>query len=247
MAAHETMGKKINIEVITSFNQDYYDRIGQDAMRSYLANWSTDLTVYAEDCKIPNHPRVTVIDFADLGDEYRHFQLDNTLSNRCKIFAKKAFSVIHAMHHSRAEWIIWLDADVVTKRRDPAQILCNMLDSDYLAMYMGVQYDRHRDLKHGNWLVPETGLFGVNLCHPATERFRKEYRRRYLEKDFADLRRSYDNDVFGAVVSCTPARYFDLCATLHKPYKTPLKHTVFGDYLHHYKAKHSKQHYVDNQ
>ena len=234
----------INMEVITSFNQTYYDRIGRNAVSSYLEHWSTPLTVYAEQCELDKHRRLNVIDFDALGEQYRDFQSDESISQRCKTFAKKAFSVIHAMYNSQADWLVWLDADVLTKRADPAMILSDMLKPNYLAMYMGVRYTDHRGI---NWLVPETGLFAVNLRHADSRRFREEYRRRYLRRNFEDLRRSYDNDVFGAVVTQIPSQYLDLCQDLTKPYKTPLKHTVLGEYLHHYKAKHSKLNYVASQ
>lgn len=242
------MGDHVNIQVITSMNQEYYDRIGRDCIDTYLNHWSGDLAVYAESVNIPDHDRLTVIDFDQLGSEYEDFQSDHSLSRRCKTFAKKAFSVLHAIEHAKTDWIIWIDADVITQQSDPADVLRKILRPKYLAMYMGVQYNWHEGTnKHGDWLVPETGFFGINLRHLKTPAFAKEYRRRYLERDFADLRRSYDNDVFGAAVRSTPADYLDLCRGLDKPYKTPLKHTVFGEYLHHYKAKHSKQNYQEAQ
>lgn len=238
----------MNLEVITSFNQHYYDRIGRDCVATYLDMWSTPITVYAEDCAVPADPRVRVLTFDQLGDDYRCFQEDSQLSRRCRVFAKKAFCVIHAMNHSTADWLVWLDADVISTRRDPAQILSQMFKPNILAVYMGVTYNDHvKTDKYGDWLVPETGFFAVNLRHPQLAMFRNEYTRRYLERDFADLRRSYDNDVFGAAIRHTPAQYLDLCAVLAKPYKTPLKHTALGAYLHHYKAKHSKDWFVQDR
>lgn len=245
---HATMGIKMKLEVITSVNQDYYTRIGKDCIRSYLTHWSTTLTVYAESVAIDQHSRVHVIDFDQLGNDYREFQNNTNLSRRCRTFAKKAFSVLHALDHSPADWIIWLDADVITQQSDPAAVLARILRSNHLAMFMGVTYTHHAGTgKQGNWLVPETGLFGINLTHASMPDLREEYRRRYVERDFADLRRSYDNDVFGAAIRNTPADYLDLCADLDKPYKTPLKHTVFASFLTHHKAKHSKVDYIARQ
>lgn len=241
------MGAIMNIEVITSFNQRYYDMIGRAAVDSYLRHWSTDITLYAEECDITPQDRIRIIDFDQLDPEYTTFSRDTTQSKRCRIFAKKAFCVIHGMYNSQADWLVWLDADTLTQRSDPAQKLAGLLDDEILAMYMGVRYNDHKGKRFGNWLVPETGFFAVNLQHALTSTFRDEYRRRYIERDFHDLRRSYDNDVFGAVVDHVPARYLDLCSHLTKPYKTPLKHTEFGDYLHHYKAKHSKRDYAEAQ
>ena len=66
----------------------------------------------------------------------------------------------------------------------------------------------------------------------------------YRERDRSGLRRFYDNDVLGAAVqSVSNATHRDLCAGFEKPYKTPLPHTILGQYLIHYKAKHSKAEY----
>lgn len=242
------MGEIMNIQVITSMNQEYYDRIGKDCIDSYLRHWSLPLTVYAESVNLPRNTKIHMVDFTELGQDYEDFQSDGGLSRRCRTFAKKAFSVLHAMTHARCDWVVWIDADVITQRSDPTMLLKKILHPRYLAMYMGVQYHWHEGTnKHGDWLVPETGLFGVNMRHPLMPRFREEYHRRYQQRDFGDLRRSYDNDVLGAAIRLVPADYLDLCAGLDKPYKTPLKHTVFGEYLTHHKAKHSKLHYADNQ
>lgn len=238
------MGGTMNFEVITSFNQEYYDKIGRDAVSSYLTYWSTPITVYAEECSMDNNERVRIIDFDQLGPDYERYQQDDTVTRRSKVFAKKAFAVIHGLYHCAADWLVWLDADTLTMKSDPARLLEQLLEPRFLSMYMGVRYRDHRENKFGDWLVPETGLFAVNLKHSNTDQFRNEYRRRYRERDFTDLRRSYDNDVFGAVIGKVDADYLDLCSNFLKPYKTPLKHTVFGDYLHHYKAKHSKLFYA---
>jgi hypothetical protein len=85
----------------------------------------------------------------------------------------------------------------------------------------------------------------VNTQHPDFETFRAEYCRRYHDRDQSGLRRYYDNDVFGAALQIVPAAaVLDLCAGFKKSYKTPLRHTVLGDHLIHYKAKHSKAEYV---
>jgi hypothetical protein len=112
-------------------------------------------------------------------------------------------------------------------------------------MYMGVIYDKGKDGQPGNWLVPETGIFAVNTQHGRFKQFRDEYCRRYRERDYQDLRRFYDNDVFGAALNVVqPVEVNDLCAGFQKGYKTPLRHTVLGEYLNHYKAKHSKAEYT---
>jgi hypothetical protein len=235
------------IQVITSFNQLYYDLIGKDSVGSFLEHWPQDLklTCYVEGFQLPTNDRVVQIKFSKLDPDYDRYQQDILLNQSMKKFAKKAYSFMHAMNHSTAEWIVWLDADVITVKSLPIELLQRVLRPDHLAMYMGVTYITDKSGNPGNWLVPETGVFAVNTQHKNFAEFRAEYCRRYHDRDYADLRRYYDNDVFGAALLAVPdAAVLDLCAGFKKSYKTPLRHTVLGDHLVHYKAKHSKAEYV---
>ena len=245
LGTHEKMGKKM-IQVITSFNQLYYDLIGRDSVQSFLEHWPAELslTCYVEEFRMPDHYRVEQIDFSQLDSDYEKYQLDPGLNQSMKKFAKKAYSVMHAMDHSTAHWIIWLDADVITVKSLPIELLQRVLRPGHLTAYMGVRYTTDKSGNSGDWLVPETGFFAVNTQHDDFATFRAEYCRRYHQRDYADLRRFYDNDVFGAALLTVPnAEVFDLCEQFEKQYKTPLRHTILGDHLRHYKAKHSKADY----
>jgi hypothetical protein len=242
LGAHEEMGKKM-IQVITSFNQTYYDLIGRDSVESFIKYWPEELklTCYLEEFRLPEHERIDQIDFSKLDPDYELFQQEPVLTQSQKKFAKKAYSFMHALEHSPADWIFWMDADVVTVKDLPMEVLENILKSGCLSMYMGVTYTSDKAGNAGNWLVPETGIFAVNTRHRKFKKFRAEYLRRYHERD---LRRFYDNDVFGAALGVVKqCRVNDLCHGFSKPYKTPLPHTVMGEYLIHYKAKHSKAEY----
>ena len=248
LATHEKMGAQMKLQVITSFNQHYYDLIGKDCVDSWLRHWpdTLSLTCYVEEFSIPDLPRIRQIDFEELGQEYKDFQAATDVKPRAKTFSKKAHCVMHAMKHSTADWILWIDADVVTVDTFPRDYWPQLLRPKYLTMYMGVTYTHDKTGRAGPWLVPETGIFAINRRHPQFCVFRSEYERRYREHDFGNLRRSYDNDVFGAAVEFTnDVEHLDICKSLAKPYKTPLSHTVLAEYLHHYKAKHSKEYYQD--
>jgi hypothetical protein len=236
------------IQVITSFNQRYYDLIGKDSMISFLKYWPKELTLtcYVEEFKLSTRSkRINQIDFSELDPDYAQYQADTTLRQSDKKFAKKAYSFMHAMNHSTADWIVWLDADVITAKKLPLSVLTDLLLPEYLSMYMGVTYDTSKDGKPGKWLCPETGIFAVNTQHEKFNQFRAEYCRRYHERDYQDLRRFYDNDVLGAALNVVqPLMVNDLCTGFQKGYKTPLRHTVLGEYLIHHKAKHSKAEYT---
>jgi len=237
----------MKLEIITSFNQKYYDLIGKDAVNSWLKYWPEEysLTCYVEEFTMPEHPRIKQISFDNLCKEYFEFQ--KTSVKQIKKFAKKAFTFIHAMENSTADRIIWLDADVITLQALPKSLLLETLPSNVLSTHMGVIYDTTKEGTPGRWFVPETGFFAVNTQHELFEQFKKEYKRHYVEKDHKHLRRFYDNDVYGYVFEKLKAPGYDLGDKFGKGCKTPLPHTELGVYLKHYKAKGSKKVYIKNK
>lgn len=229
-------GPRMNIEVITSFDQRYYDIIGHACVESWLEYWPKDLTLtcYVENMTLPEQARIRQIPFSELGAGYEQFQQSDE-NDRTKTFAKKAYSVIHAFENSTADLIIWLDADVVTKQALPKELLTTLCSETQLAAFMSVEHD--------GWFSAETGIFAVNARHHAFKPFASRYRERYDNHIKHDLRRFYDGEVFGAVVkefSRAPykAGMNDLCVNIKG--RTPLKFIELGGYLHHHKSKHAK-------
>lgn len=233
----------MKLEIITSFNQKYYDLIGKDCVDSWLKYWPEEysLTCYVEEFTMPEHSRIKQIPFDNLCKEYFEFQ--KTSVKQINKFAKKAFTFIHAMENSTADRIIWLDADVITLQALPKSLLFKILPKDVLSTHMGVIYQTDKSGKPGQWFVPETGFFAINTQHALFEIFKTEYKRHYVEKDYKHLRRFFDNDVYGYVFEKLKAPGYDLSNNFDKGYKTPLPHTELGMYLKHYKAKHAKKEY----
>lgn len=234
----------MKLEIITSFDQNYYNLIGKDCVNSWLKYWPEEfsLTCYVEEFSISNHKRIKQIPFDNLPKEYFEFQ--NTSKKQIKKFAKKAFTFIHAMENSTADRIIWLDADVITLQTLSKSLLLKILPEHVLSTHMGVIYYADKSGNPGKWFVPETGFFAINTQHELFENFKTEYKRHYVEKDCQHLRRFYDNDVYGYVFEKLKAPGYDLCDKFDKGYKTPLPHTELGVYLKHYKAKGSKKEYT---
>ena len=159
--------------------------------------------------------RVRQIDFDQLDPDYRLFQAEDR-HDSIKRFAKKAYSIMHAMHHSQSRWVIWLDADVITQQAIGWDQWRPLLKKHYLATYMGVWYDTDKSGNTGHWLVPESGVFAVNRAHQHFPAFRDEYCRRYHDRDTTGLRRFYDNDVLGAAIQHVPqATYNDKIGRAH--------------------------------
>ena len=179
----------MNIEIITSFNQTYYDLIGKDCVETWLKYWPKELTLtcYVEEFRLPEHPRLKQISFDNFKPEYYEFQA--TADKQVRKFAKKAFSFIHAMENSTADRIVWVDADVLSVDHLPLELLQNVLPSNVLSTHMGVTYTAAKDGSPGRWFVPETGFFAVNTHHSQFKEFASEYKRHYVERDNSMLRK----------------------------------------------------------
>ena len=82
----------MNVSVITSFNEKYYNLIGKYCVSSWLKNWPENfkLTCYVEECGIEENDRLIQIPFSELGDSYFSFQKSD-YKPRVKTFAKKAY------------------------------------------------------------------------------------------------------------------------------------------------------------
>jgi hypothetical protein len=220
--------------------------IGQQCVETWTAHWPSQcqLTCYTEEFDFAHtDPRINSIPFSELPAEYEKFQASD-LGGRVKIFAKKAYSIIHAFKHVDTDRLIWLDADTVTTAAVPMAFLETLCPNDTLATFMGVWHnqDRHdpaSELKFSG----ETGVFVVNTQHPGFDKFAQRYTEYYNQRLSQNLRRFYDGEVFGAVVQELKEKYKfrDLGAELKKSYNSPLRHTELGKYLIHYKSKHSKE------
>lgn len=233
----------MQIEVITSFTKDYYDHVGRHSITSWLEYWPKDipLTVYTENCTLDANDRIKQFDIANLDEEFYGFLRDPEIKNRHKIFARKGYSWVHAVQNSTADWLVWLDADVLTKQPIPRKFLEEQCDPNILSMFMGVWYDGKRDdngvdIKFEKPLFSsETCIYFFNLRHPETQAFARRYKEYYTQKITHNLRRFIDTDVFGACVIefQDRAKFRDINPDNRK---TPLPKTHLHPYLQHLKA-----------
>jgi len=235
----------MKIEIITSFNKRYYDGIGKECVSTWLKFWPEDfiLTCYVEEFSLPEQLRIKQIPFTELGLDYENFQTDPKYKNRVKIFSKKAYSIIHAFKNSDADRIMWIDADVLTLKSIPNDLIKNICPDDTLMTYMRVWHRLDR-ADADSPVVPsaESGVFIVNTRHQNFQNFANRYAEYYNKRLDKNIRRFYDGEVLGAVAKEfeTSNKIIDLCEGFKKPYRTPMGHTVLAPYLHHYKAKGAK-------
>jgi len=217
---------------ITSMDQSYYDKCGKAMLSSYKHNGVNvfPLNVYNEDNFNVKVKAVNPVGW-DLGQDYINFMSRHT-NTKVKTFAKKGFSIIHAMKHTECERLIWLDADTLLKKEMPVQLLDLIAPDDVLSTHFSVWHEKDGKIYHSC----ETGFFILNKQHPGYNDFVDTYNKIYCNNITDHLRRFYDGEVYGRTVDLMAAKGHKMLNLNPKKHKTPISRSVIAPYIDHYKA-----------
>lgn len=233
------MAKKTYI-TITSMNQAYYEKCGRACIESYGVNWPPDIPLYVYNEDMPEPPKnkwTHYVPWDDMPKEYQHF-IKRHDGSRTLQFAKKAFSVIHALRTLDCDRLIWLDADVVTTMYVNDHLLDMITPDSVLSTHYGVRHAWPSESDPDRMSFScETGFFVVNRRHDMFDQFLERYVAYYHQDLGVNLRRFYDGEVYGAVVAEMEqqgARMMEL--NPGQKHKTPIPRSVMAPYIMHYKA-----------
>jgi cellulose synthase/poly-beta-1,6-N-acetylglucosamine synthase-like glycosyltransferase len=188
------------------------------------------LYVYNEDNFTIKVDTVTSVGWK-LGTEYEKFQKRHS-NERVKVFAKKAFSIIHAMEHLNYDKIIWLDADTIISDDIPMQLIDLISPNDVLSTHFSVWHEKDKI----NYHSCETGFFILNKTHPSYQEFCNTYKDIYVNDKTETLRRFYDGEVYGKTVEIMESQGHKMLNLNPNRYKTPISRSVLAPYITHYKA-----------
>jgi hypothetical protein len=214
---------------ITSMNKTYFEHCGEAMLESYRQRWSSiPLYLYNEDFEYKSKNVVNV--GWNLGIEYENFQSRWSSERKVTTFAKKGFSIIHAMHNVECDRLIWLDADTVCARPIHGQLLDLISPDNVLSTHFGVVHNHEGK----DYFSCETGFFILNKRHPKFKQFRAKYTEIYTKDRTENLRRFYDGEVYGETVRQIDADYLEL--NPGQRHKTPIPRSVVAPYIEHYKA-----------
>ena len=222
----------MNIIFITSMNQTYFDHCGELMLQSFNNKMKNHrLVLYNEDFSGKFGKNIT-LQYWPMDRNYDNFQ-ERHSNSKIKTFAKKGFSIIHALENIDADRIIWLDADCHLKSAINQQLLELISPDNVLSTHFGVKHAANDK----TYFSCETGFFIVNTRHAMFKEFRKTYKNIYIKDDYKNLRRFYDGEVYGETVKLLEnkgAKMLDLNPELI--HKTPIPRSVLAPYITHYKA-----------
>lgn len=250
--------------VVTTFNADGYKKYGKRMIQTWLANWptQTELIVYAENCAVDESaPNLRVLDLEFASPELVAFKnrwrdvpkANGDISaitglNQRKDFKKqfkwnavrfshKVYAIFHAAKTSNANWLIWMDADMVCHSPVLESDLNRLIPTHTDLCYLG---------RSGKF--SECGLYAMKLRTPAMDQFLSEFQRVYdhAETGIFQLAEWHDSFVFDSVRVRIPSlvqhnwseSLIDLRASKTNSVGEghPLINTEWGEYLDHLKG-----------
>ena len=224
---------------ITSMNNNYFNHSGRAMIKSFSFRFDEEvpLYIYNEDFQSIKFKNTKLMGW-NLGNEYEKFQQRWASNIKIQNFAKKAFSIIHAMNNIDCDRLIWFDADIIIDKRIPMQLLELMCPSDVLSTHYGVLHEWPSETDpHRKSFSCETGFFILNKKHNQFNNFKDTYTKMYVNDMHTNIRRFYDGEVYGETVRVlaeSGTQMLDLNpGNIHK---TPIPRSILAPYISHHKA-----------
>jgi hypothetical protein len=236
------------VTVVTSMHPAGWEEYGRRCLDGFERHWPSQyrLRFYAEDF-VPQgvSPRVEVVDLlsavpdvaafrercdspqargrmADGGYNYRYDAVK---------FANKALALVHASRTCGTRYLVWLDADTVTLRDVPPDLVQTLLADGCFVAYLG------RAFSHS-----ETGFLAFDLANPSAEEFFSAYRGLYMSGELLRLREWHDCEVFDVTRTVFAAQGRIRTRDLSPPGTThPFPNSVLGEYMDHLKGPDRKK------
>jgi predicted O-methyltransferase YrrM len=237
------------VTVTTSMHPAGYEEYGRRFIDTFEPRWPDNyrLRVYAEGFALqPGSARTTVLDLLQAVPEISEFrerfgdkpQARGTMPDGgynyrfdAVKFANKSFATAHAARSCGTRFLVWLDADSVTLRTVPRDLVSSLIGEETFVAYFG------REFKH-----TETGFLAFDLSRPNAAEFFDTVRKIYLSGEVFRLREWHDCEVFDAARTVLSAqgritsRNLSSGGTAH-----PIANSVLGEYIDHLKGPDRKK------
>lgn len=220
------------VEYFTSMDIKYYNHCGKAMLESFVSAYDKKrINLYNEGNFNPNIERVSLMGW-NLGSEYHKFAQRWNHNRKIVTFAKKGFSIIHAMNNIECDRLIWLDADSIITNPLHWQLIDFISPDDCLSTHFKVKHV----VENKVYESCETGFFILNKKHPKFNQFKKTYTRIYMNDITENLRRFYDGEVYGETVRILEQEGAKMIDLNPGPHKTPISRSLISTYFQHFKA-----------
>lgn len=244
----------MKVTVVTTFNQKGLTTYAQRMIDSFNENWPKEVTLqlYPENCK----PKIDHVDNATLfnltnvvelmafKDKWKDIPMatgwceDSTQKHADKTqkvgfkwdavrFAHKVYSIFHCASRSKADMLIWMDADTICHSPITMEEIERLCPMDKDICFLG---------RKGKYT--ECGLYAMNLKSDKVRKFLAKFQRYYddAENGIFTLSEWHDSFVFDAVRKQFDLNELDWSSHLIAGEGHPLINSDWGAYLDHLKG-----------
>jgi hypothetical protein len=211
---------------------NYYNHCGKAMLESFSKQYKKGkISVYNEDNFNPDIKCANLMGW-NLGPDFNNFIKRWHKNSKITTFAKKGFSIIHAMNNIDCDRLVWLDADSVLTLPIHQQLINFMCPNDTLSSHFKVRHYENNQI----YTSCETGFFILNKKHKNFQDFKNIYTDIYINDDYKNLRRFYDGEVYGETVLRLEANGVKMQDLNPGSHKTPISRSLLAPYFLHLKA-----------
>jgi hypothetical protein len=227
--------------VLTSFDEKYWQEIGKTTISQFDLNWIEDSNIflYNQLGSVPKNKlssRVSWIDLYSSCPELPQFidkwnshpkanGAKNYRTNAVK-FAHKTFAIWHRVRLQNQGWLIWLDVDAFLYKKVDRDFFQKVCPDNYMISYMG------RPSKFS-----ECGWIGFNMNHPRILDFITEWENLYLSGEFINLKETHDSYTFDHIrLKWNQPHLFHNINSAATTNKNPFSQSLIGTHIVHAKG-----------
>ena len=237
------------IEVLTTFHKAGWDQYGKRMVKTFLEYWPEDIKIhlYCENVGTGlNHPRVVEHDIFKTCPFLTEFlainnnEYNNGIRDRKRDFkydaikfCYKVFAQCHRIKNSKADTLIFIDADTVTFAKPPMDKIQKLLPKDNFTAYIG---------RPNNNKLPfaETGYIMYDLKHGHTKDFADVFEDLYTSGKIFGLEYQVDCFTYDTARRITEqnhgAKSNDITGPAGLGKKHPFVNTILGTFMDHLKG-----------
>lgn len=222
---------------VTSFSSKGYELYGKRFLETFVEFWPCDIVVYYEELPDFQHKKViykplmevfgikAFLTYCDRDARFRgktvfgyNYNLD------ARKFCHKVFAQFDAMKNNLGK-VIWLDADMVTKKEVTKEFIESLFDSQALCI-LG---------REGFYL--ESGFVGFDVGHPDFDLLFDRYENCYRRGQIFKLDRWHDCEALEWAIAQSGIKVSNLSPFWKiKDDLDVMPKTVLGEYLTHFKG-----------
>lgn len=247
-----------SFSVITTFPHSKWNEYAKRMIETFDWGWPQEiqLKIYYENQIPDDAPQSNRIEWIDLNAScpdlvaFKQKHKNNPYANGYKVgsdtnqkgsylweairFAHKSFCVSHQALNSSTDFVIWLDADVVTHSPVPFEFIESLINPKDYTCYLGREK-----------IYPECGFVIYNTKHPINHSFMTDWQNLYNKDTLFDLEEYHDSYLFWHLLkkyNLEDKEGLNLSkGHPHRPGVHVFINSPLGNYMDHLKGSRKKQ------